>query len=312
VFAQGEYIGPARLPHLEEYRLRVDDVLEVVYRLSGEVSDDPYQLNVRDELEIESLTAPELINRNVVVQPDGTISLPRLGQVMAAGRTVEELRSDLERRYARDLEAPEILVTPVQFDTDLQELRLAISSAISIQGGQTRRVRVTPEGTIQLPAIGSVPVQGLTLPELGREIEARYVQLFDGIEVTPVLQERAPRYVYVLGEVAVPGRYTLEAPTTILQAIALAGSWNKGAFLEHVVVFRRDRNWRLMATKLNLCGALRGFSPCPSDEIWLRDSDIVIVPKGPILLADEFIELFFTRGVYGVFPALGFTNMSEL
>jgi polysaccharide export outer membrane protein len=303
VFAQGEYIGPARLPHLAEYRLRVDDKLEVVYRLSGELSGRPYQLNVRDRLHVESLTVPETVNREVSVQPDGTVTLPRLGQVMAAGRTVEELRNDLERRYARDLRDPQIVVTPLEFDTTLEELRQAVNSQYSFSGGQTRQVRVTPEGTIQLPAIGSVGVQGLTLPEVEREIEARYSKLVNGIEVTPVLLERAPRYIYVVGEVKQPGRFTLEGPTTVLQAIALAGSWNVGAALGHVVVFRRDENWRLMATKLNLGGALIGTSPCPPGEIWLRDSDIVIVPKSPILIADDFIDLVFTRGIYGVFPA---------
>jgi polysaccharide export outer membrane protein len=300
---------------VDEYRLRVDDLVEVVYRLSGEVTGQPYEFNVKDLLRIESLTAPEMVDREVFVQPDGTITLPRLGQVMAAGRSVEELREDLERRYARDLVDPEIVVTPVEFDTNLQELRLAVSSQYSIRGGQTRQVRVTPEGSIQLPAIGSVPVQGLTLAEMEREIEARYSQLFPGIDVTPVLQERAPRFIYVLGEVAAPGRYALEAPTTVMQAIALAGSWNNGAHIKHIVIFRRDANWRLMATKVNLCGALHGVTPCPPGEIWLRDSDIIVVPKSPILVADDWIELVFTRGIYGVFPlgvSLNFAKLSGL
>jgi polysaccharide export outer membrane protein len=285
------------------------------WSLSGQVSDQPYQLNVKDLLRIESLTAPEMVDREVFVQPDGTITLPRLGQVMAAGRSVDELREDLERRYARDLADPEIVVTPLEFDTNLQELRLAVSSQYSIRGGQTRQVRVTPDGTIQLPAIGSVPVQGLTLAEMEREIEARYSQLFDGIDVTPVLQERAPRFIYVVGEVAAPGRYALEGPTTVMQAIALAGSWNNGAHVRHIVIFRRDANWRLMATKVNLCGALHGVTPCPPDEIWLRDSDILVVPKSPMLVADDFIELVFTRGIYGVFPlniGINFAKLSSL
>jgi polysaccharide export outer membrane protein len=130
-----------------------------------------------------------------------------------------------------------------------------------------------------------------------------------------VLLERAPRFIYVVGEVAAPGRYTLEAPTTVMQAIALAGSWNVGANLNNVVVFRRDDNWRLMATRLSLCGALNGATPCPQGEIWLRDSDIVVLPKSAILMADDFIELVFTRGIYGVFPAsavLGLNNLSSL
>jgi polysaccharide export outer membrane protein len=97
-----------------------------------------------------------------------------------------------------------------------------------------------------------------------------------------------------------------------MQAIALAGSWNVGANLNQVVVFRRDANWCLMATRLDIRGALYGKRPCPADEIWIRDSDIVVVPKTPILVADEFIELVFTRGIYGVFPVDFSVNIDRL
>jgi polysaccharide export outer membrane protein len=102
--------------------------------------------------------------------------------------------------------------------------------------------------------------------------------------------------------VKAPGRYELVAPTTILQSIALAGSWNVGANIAQVVVFRRGDDWRLMATMVDIQGALRGKSPCPRGEIWIADSDVIIVPKSRILEADDFINLVFTRGVYGVFP----------
>jgi len=94
----------------------------------------------------------------------------------------------------------------------------------------------------------------------------------------------------------------MERPTTLMGAIAMSGGWNIGANLNHVVVFRRDDNWRLMATRLDIRGALYGKSPCPSDEIWLRDNDIVVVPKSPILVVDDAINLLFTRGIYGVVP----------
>ena len=144
---------------------------------------------------------------------------------------------------------------------------------------------------MQLPALGSIYVQGLTLNEVKREVDERYLQLVSGIEVTPILTERAPRYVFVLGEVRAPGRYVLEGPTTAMQAIAMAGSWNVGADLKQMVVFRRDDCWRLMATKIDLCGALFGKRPCPADEIWLRDSDIVLVPKSAILTAGRRDQL---------------------
>jgi polysaccharide export outer membrane protein len=106
----------------------------------------------------------------------------------------------------------------------------------------------------------------------------------------------------VLGEVHTPGRFELTGPTTVLQALSMAGSWNVGANICQVVIFRRGDNWQLMAAMVNLEGALRGKQPCPAGEIWLSDSDVIIVPKSRILIADDFINMVFTRGIYGVFP----------
>jgi hypothetical protein len=49
---------------------------------------------------------------------------------------------------------------------------------------------------------------------------------------------------------------------------------------------------------------------CPSGEIWLRESDTVLVPKSPILCADDVINLVFTRGSYGVFPMSATLNIA--
>ncbi len=300
VFAQGEYVGPHRLSHVPEYRLRVDDVLELVYRLTAEQSKHAYRFNVGDIMDVKSLS-DDSIGGQVIVQPDGTITLALLGQVPAADRTVEELRTDIDGRYEQFIQKPAIAVIPLKMNNRLQELRATVDSRAGV-GGQGRQLRVTPEGTIQLPALGSVPAQGLSISELRRETNIRYARLVDGLEVTPILVQRAPRFIYVVGEVQKSGRYTLEAPTTAVQAIALAGGWNTGAYLDQIVVFRRDENWHLMATKLDLRGALFGRQPCPADEIWLRDSDIVIVPKSPILATTDLIELLFTRGVYRMLP----------
>lgn len=78
------------------------------------------------------------------------------------------------------------------------------------------------------------------------------------------------------------------------------------------MVFRRGDDWRLMATMVNVQAALFGNQPCPPGEIWLSDSDIVIVPKGPILIADDFINMVFTRGIYGIFPLTYAVNFSKL
>lgn len=310
VYGQGEYVGHERLAHVPEYRLRVDDQLELVFRLTREELSEPYQLNVGDELRIEAVV-DERMKRDVVIQPDGMITLPLVGQVKATRRSVEQLREELEELFKEYFPVPGITVTPLKVNSRLEDLRATVDSRQGF-GGQSRRAVVTPEGTIGLPGLGSVPAQGLTLEELKLEIDERYAQQIQGIEVTPILIERAPRFVYVVGEVKTPGRYRLEGPTTVMQAISLGGGWNVGANLRQVVVFRRGDDWRLLATMLDLRGALYGKRPCPCDEIWLNDADIVVVPKSPILVLDNFIELVFTKGIYGVMPFQTFYSFNTV
>jgi polysaccharide export outer membrane protein len=299
-WAQGEYVGRARLPHVPVYRLRVDDAMEFVFRVDRDRLPDGYKLNVGDQVLVESAT-DRTFSRTVVVLPDGTITLPHLGQVEATQVSVAELRGKLEEDLKKYLDNPAISIAPVKVNSQLEDLRYTVSGQSGF-GGQVYLGRVTPEGTVQLPAIGSVPAQGLTLDEFKSELDERYAEKIAGMEVMPVLRVKAPRECYVLGEVKSPGRFKLEAPTTVMQAISMAGSWTIGAQITHVVVFRRADDWRLVATELDLRDALLGKSPCPADEIWVADCDLIILPKSKLLRSANFIELVFTRGIYGVVP----------
>jgi len=335
-YAQGEYVGHARTAHVPEYRLRVDDTLAVFYLRTREVQSHAYKLQVGDAVRVESLTAggggtvsttgadtestntsEDGLNREVSVQPDGMITMPLVGRVPAAGQTVEAVQAELEKRFKEFYRVPAITVTPLVVNTKLEDLISTVDARAGQVGGLQVSVVVTPAGKIQLPALGSVYVQGLTLAEAKMEIDARYAATIPGVSVTVDLTARAERFVYVLGEVDLPGRFELEGPTTVMQAIALAGGWQVGANLRQVVVFRRGPDWRLMATMVDLRGALYARRPVPADEIWLNDSDIVLVPKSPIQMADEVIEQFFTRGVYAAVPlevlwGQGFSSISAL
>jgi polysaccharide export outer membrane protein len=318
-FAQGEWVGHARTVQVPVYRLREADELAVFFRRTRDEISKPYEIQVGDHLQVESLTAgagpnvtsksgseqtkiEDSINRELVVQPDGTITLPLLGQVRATRRTVQSLRDELEERYKKYYRVPAITVTPIKVNTRLEDLMETVDNRAGNRGGFQADVVVTPAGTIQLPGINSVTVQGLSLDEARQEIDARYDAAIPGVHVTIDLLRRAPRFVYVVGEVNNPGRYELVTPTTAMQSLAIAGSWKIGANLRQVVVFRRADDWRLMATMLDLRGALYGRRPVPADDIWLNDSDIVLVTKTPVQQADEVIEQYITRGLYSVVP----------
>lgn len=72
-----------------------------------------YLIYPGDELDIQTPTAPEL-NRAVRVAPDGRITMPLVGQIMAADRSLPELEASLSDAYAAQLRNPLVEVTLTQ------------------------------------------------------------------------------------------------------------------------------------------------------------------------------------------------------
>jgi polysaccharide export outer membrane protein len=60
----------------------------------------PYVVGPPDQLQITILPEP-VIERTVTVRPDGMISVELVGDVPAAGRTVQEIADDIETRIGR-------------------------------------------------------------------------------------------------------------------------------------------------------------------------------------------------------------------
>ena len=215
VFGQGEYAGPARTMRIPEYRLRTGDSIQLTFLVVPKKTAGDYRLVVGDELLIEAEADQQLtrgsLEKGLIIQPDGTISLRLIGQVQAAGQTITQLRALLERRYKEFYDEPSVDVTPVRTGTAVRQIREAISGA----GGfdpQSITQTIMPSGEIRLPRVGSVPAQGLTLDELKEEINLRYDEVVGGLEVEPSLQSQAPHYFYVLGEAGQPGRFNMDTP----------------------------------------------------------------------------------------------------
>lgn len=73
-----------------------------------------YLLGPEDVVKI-SVWKDEHLTQEVVVRPDGMISFPLVGDVQAAGRTVEELRAEVAKRLTKYVPNPHVsvLVTKV-------------------------------------------------------------------------------------------------------------------------------------------------------------------------------------------------------
>ena len=196
---QGEYVGHARLPHVPNIGSR--------RRRAGlRLSPDAQQ--------IVAAVPTERWRRNSCRSPRGREieakadhSARRHHHDAAAGpgsrqrRTVPQLHEELEQGYKNSI-SPSHRQGHHRHADQGQHQAGRHPQYGRWPAGLRRpgpRAKVTPEGTIQLPAIGSVPAQGLTLESSERDHE-RYATKVEGIEVMPVLH-RAAAYVYVLGEV---------------------------------------------------------------------------------------------------------------
>jgi polysaccharide export outer membrane protein len=72
------------------------------------VTGSDYEINAGDTLEV-SVWKEEDLQREVLVRPDGAFSFPLAGELNAKGRTVADLRNDLESRLSRYI--PDLVVT---------------------------------------------------------------------------------------------------------------------------------------------------------------------------------------------------------
>lgn len=73
-------------------------------------ADAAYRIGPEDVLKV-TVWRDENLTQEVVVRPDGMISLPLIGDVAAAERTVEEVRDDIAKRLVKYIPTPNVTVT---------------------------------------------------------------------------------------------------------------------------------------------------------------------------------------------------------
>lgn len=78
---------------------------------------ESYRIQQGDKLSIKFFSHPELNELSLIVRPDGFISPQIVNEIRAEGRTVAELKKELERAYVEVLLDPIITVAVVEFIT---------------------------------------------------------------------------------------------------------------------------------------------------------------------------------------------------
>ena len=100
-------------------------------------------------------------------------------------------------------------------------------------------VTVRPDGKVSLPLIGDVVAVGLTPDQLTREVVSRLKDYKENPNVSVVVQQVNSYGIYVLGEVAHPGKYQLKSYTTVLQAVSMAGGFTPYAAKNKMFMLRK-------------------------------------------------------------------------
>ncbi|MEI8120873.1 MAG: polysaccharide biosynthesis/export family protein [bacterium] len=264
------------------YKVVPGDVLDVLYHVSPQVDmQSGFKLAADQQVSVKFVNLPEL-NEAQIVRPDGRITLPYIGDVVVNGMTVEDLTKELKSRYSKTLKSPELYVTVPDFRANLREFKADLHTA---PRGLSRLVTVRPDGFVTFAMLGDVFAAGKTIPEINTMINKRYQQVMSGLSADLFLETHAGSRVYVMGQVTTPGAYNILKPTTVQEALTMAGSPLYSAKLSDVVVVRK-RGEKMVATKVDVYRPLAMKKN--SQFFYLQPDDIVYVPKRTITRLSDF------------------------
>ena len=137
--------------------------------------------------------------------------------------------------------------------------------------------QVLVDGTLNLPVVGTVSVQGLTVEGARQAVASRFAKILKRPVVSLSLVTPRPLKIAVAGEVGRPGAYTISLTEgqqfpTVTQAIQLAGGITQSAAVREVEVRRRDTR----PVRINLWELLERGNL--SQDITLRDGDEIYIP----------------------------------
>jgi polysaccharide export outer membrane protein len=138
----------------------------------------------------------------------------------------------------------------------------------------SQSVQVRPDGKITLPLLGDIVATDRTPLELRESIATSLKEYITNPTVTVIVVEALASRVYVMGEVTHPGTMELHGPTTILQALAMAGGFKEFANTKDVKVLRPKGGTGVETIHFNYKDVLNG----DAKPFYLRSGDTVVVP----------------------------------
>ena len=126
------------------------------------------------------------------------------------------------------VEAQEVAAEVAQISQPDQEKYLlgpedVIEVSVWKEPDMTKQLVVQPDGKISYPLVGEIRAAGKTVKQLQEEISKRLEKFVTDASVTVILLKTQYYKFYVTGKVNKPGEFLVGRPTSVLQAIAMAG-----------------------------------------------------------------------------------------
>lgn len=156
----------------------------------------------------------------------------------------------------------------------------------------TRTVSIKPDGVIALPLINQVKASGKTAAQLEAELTRLFSKYLRKPTVSIIVRQFRMDRVYVMGEVAKPGRYDLTDDMTLLDALTLAGGPTNRGNLNALQVGRVE-NGKTKTISIKGDQLIQGGA-----NLKLQKGDIVYVPRRGMTFLEVLEQIGILRAAF--------------
>lgn len=149
---------------------------------------------------------------------------------------------------------------------------------VYMEDNMNRVLRLSGNGTITFPLVGTIKLSGLTLEQAEQRLAIRLRSYIKNPQVSMLVKEYGNKTVYVLGQVSKPSAIQIppERPLTVLEAITSVGGFTDIANTSKVRVLRVE-NGKQKTIDVDVSQITKQGNK--SMDIPLQPGDVVFVPQ---------------------------------
>ncbi len=166
---------------------------------------------------------------------------------------------------------------PAADKPDIYRLHQGDTLQVSVWREDTLKAKVVvlPDGSITFPLAGRIEVFGLSTPEAEQLIASKLKAFLPDPNVSVVIEGTAGNNAFVLGKVMKSGPIIISGPLSVLQAISMAGGFDKFADEGGIKVIREMSNGQSLLP-VHYKDIISGTDM--STNIQLKAGDTIVVP----------------------------------